>query len=173
MRTERLLDSAISGALVEILIFPYVSPTPSFKGKPTVGPFGRGIAAAIVAASMQLIFNQSRIIRLNFLSRREKRRDTTVESSVGSSEEKSTTEQVKEAMRTPTRNPKGEKLGEKSLPGRILGTMSRFLPIQNLSDEEYLEALQKKRKEVNRKLAEIEDEEKRIYDYATRSGRAV
>ena len=71
------------------------------------------------------------------------------------------------------RDPKGENLGEKSLPGRILGTLSTFLPIQKLSDEEYLSALMKKRAEVDKRLAEIESEEKRIYDYAASGDRRL
>lgn len=76
-------------------------------------------------------------------------------------------------MKVPTRDPEGEKLGEKSLPGRILSSMSTFLPIEKLSDEKYLAALERKRTEVDDRLVEIEREEVRIYDYASRGGREV
>jgi len=51
--------------------------------------------------------------------------------------------------------------------------MSTFLPIEKLSDEKYLAALERKRTEVDDRLVEIEREEVRIYDYASRGGREV
>ena len=51
--------------------------------------------------------------------------------------------------------------------------MSTFLPIQKLSDEDYLQALQKRRNQVDTRLRDIEREEVRIYEYAERAGRQV
>jgi hypothetical protein len=52
---------------------------------------------------------------------------------------------------------------ENSLPVRIMGFMSAFLPVRKLSDEEYLAALEKKRAGVNSRLCEIAEEEERIF----------
>ena len=52
-----------------------------------------------------------------------------------------------------------------SLPGRLLRGMSTILPVQRLSDDEYLELLERKRREVDKRLGEIEAEEMRIFEW--------
>lgn len=42
--------------------------------------------------------------------------------------------------------------------------MGHLMPIKKLSDEEYLEGLVKRQKEVNERLADIEVEEVRLYE---------
>lgn len=168
MRTSRLLDSAIVGALGG----PAMSPT--FRRalrsrRPLVALqhlAGASLTAALISSFLQIAVNQSRVLRISYLARRESRPVP-----IQRSEEKSTSEQVRDAFQNPVRDPGGEKLGEKSLPGRIMRTLSTFLPIQNLSDEEYLEALERKKGEVEKRLLEIEREEGRIYEYASRGGR--
>ena len=169
LRTARLLDGALSGALggPMLVIFQEISTGLRYQGR-SWRMARAGLTCALITSSLQMIANQSRIIRLNLLAKREANPREQVET-----EEKSTSEQMLDALRTPMRDAGGENLGEKSLPGRILGTLSTFLPIQKLSDEEYLSALMRKRAEVDKRLAEIENEEKRIYDYATSGNRRL
>jgi hypothetical protein len=173
VRTTRLLDSALTGALggPALVIFRETFTRLGYPGGPR-SMLRAGLTCALIASSLQLLVNQTRVLRLDLLARQDGRPLTTPNDS-GRPEEKSTSEQVRDSLRNPSRNPEGDKLGDKSLPGRILTTLSTFLPIQKLSDQEYLEALQRKRGEVDTRLAEIEREEGRIYEYATRGNREV
>ncbi len=141
-----------------------------FPGGP-IWALKQSLPFAIILTTVQILVNQSRVWRINLLARREKQ--SLLDPAQLWSDEKSTSEQVRDALKVPTRDPEGEKLGEKSLPGRILSSMSTFLPIEKLSDEKYLAALERKRTEVDDRLVEIEREEVRIYDYASRGGREV
>ncbi|GFZ45293.1 hypothetical protein JCM24511_03019 [Saitozyma sp. JCM 24511] len=58
---------------------------------------------------------------------------------------------------------------ENSLPSRIMGFMSAVLPVRRLSDDEYLAALEKQRKEVDGRLREIATEEEKIFEGMTRA----
>jgi hypothetical protein len=44
--------------------------------------------------------------------------------------------------------------------------MSRFLPVRQLSDEEYMATLEKRRREIDGRLRDIEAEEVRLFESA-------
>ncbi|OCF42023.1 hypothetical protein I317_04109 [Kwoniella heveanensis CBS 569] len=53
-----------------------------------------------------------------------------------------------------------------SFPERMMTSLSKFLPVRKLSDDEYIATLEKKRADVDKRLKEIDDEEKRMYAWA-------
>ncbi|WVQ96744.1 hypothetical protein IAU59_003851 [Kwoniella sp. CBS 9459] len=57
-----------------------------------------------------------------------------------------------------------------SFPERMMTSLSKFLPVRKLSDDEYLATLEKKRADVDKRLGEIEDEERRMYAWAESQG---
>ncbi|EIW73666.1 hypothetical protein TREMEDRAFT_59839 [Tremella mesenterica DSM 1558] len=66
---------------------------------------------------------------------------------------------MRESMADPLAKDKSD-----TLPTKILSSLSSFLPIRQLSNEAYLETLQRKRSEVDKRLKEIEEEELRIFE---------
>ena len=50
------------------------------------------------------------------------------------------------------------------VPQKIMGALSAFLPVKKLSDEEYLAVLERKRREVDERLEEIQKEELKIFE---------
>jgi hypothetical protein len=55
--------------------------------------------------------------------------------------------------------PAGERRGDAPITGRLMGVLSHVLPVRRLSDEDYLASLEKKRGEVDRRIAEIDEEQ--------------
>ncbi|WVF69242.1 hypothetical protein IAT40_004018 [Kwoniella sp. CBS 6097] len=57
-----------------------------------------------------------------------------------------------------------------SFPERMMTSLSKFLPVRKLSDDEYIATLEKKRADVDKRLREIDEEEKRMYAWAEAQG---
>ena len=173
MRTARLLDSALTGSLGgPIIVFFRDTLARMGYASPSRSVLRAGLTCAVITSSLQLVVNQTRITRVRYLARKEG--STSPPKPVDPSEavEASTTAQIRTALENPVKGPDGEVLGEKSLPARIMSTMSTFLPIRKISDEEYLSALERRRQAMDERIAEIESEEGRMYDAMTRDAKS-
>ncbi|WWC62479.1 uncharacterized protein I303_105075 [Kwoniella dejecticola CBS 10117] len=53
-----------------------------------------------------------------------------------------------------------------SFPETMMNSLTKFLPVRKLTNEEYIQTLEKKRADVDKRLKEIDEEEKRMYDWA-------
>ncbi|KAI9631944.1 uncharacterized protein MKK02DRAFT_21475 [Dioszegia hungarica] len=152
MRTERFLDSGISGSLAGGVL------SGATRGIRTVIP--AAITTGLIALAGQAVVNQVRVGRLKLLARRVGDMDGTAPQ--GQGEMVSTID----ALDNPTAPTTAA-----SLPGRIMKGLSHALPIRQLSDEEYLATLEKKKRDVAKRLGEIEVEELRLYE-ASQTGMA-
>ncbi|KAK8858517.1 hypothetical protein IAR55_002744 [Kwoniella newhampshirensis] len=174
VRTDRLLDSALAGGMTGGVL------SAAFRGRAT---FGKAfITSTLIGSILQLSTNQLRVFRLEYLAkqpqpRRETRSISSLAGSPSSSLDGSTTniefEKYDPSLSTnfnenllksssTTINPNQTP----SLPEKMMSGLSKFLPVRKLSNEEYLEQLEKKRADVDKRLKEIEDEEKRMYAWA-------
>jgi hypothetical protein len=160
MRTERFLDSGISGSLAGGVL------SGATRGIRTVIP--AAITTGLIALAGQAVVNQVRVGRLKLLARRVGDMDGTAPRYIGyigksgSGEgEEGQGEMVStiDALDDPTAPTTAA-----SLPGRIMKGLSHALPIRQLSDEEYLATLEKKKRDVAKRLGEIEVEELRLYE---------
>jgi hypothetical protein len=160
MRTERFLDSSISGGLAGGIL------SGGLRGVRTVIP--AAITTGLIAVAGQFVVNQVRIGRLRLLARRVGDMDGTAPTispipvtgaggdAAGAAKEGMVS--TIEALDNPTAPTTAG-----SLPGRIMQAMSHALPIRQLSDKEYLETLEKKRRDVDKRLKQIEEEELNLY----------
>lgn len=92
----------------------------------------------------------------------------TATTDLGSSPESTSTTTQTPTLRQSLENPTTKLTTEQeptSLPGRLLRGMSTILPVQRLTDDEYLALLQRKRADVDKRLGEIANEEIRIFDW--------
>jgi hypothetical protein len=154
MRTERFLDSSISGGLAGGIL------SGGLRGIRTVVP--AAITTGLIALAGQFVVNQVRIGRLRLLARRVGDMDGTSPhipvQAGGMANEGEEMVSTIEALDNPTAATTAG-----SLPGRIMKGLSHALPIRQLSDEEYLATLEKKRRDVNKRVAQIEEEELKLY----------
>lgn len=161
IRTERFLDSSISGGLAGGLL------SAGMRGARTVLP--ATVTSSLIALTGQWIVNEVRIGRLRLLARRVGDMDETAgvisgngahRGAPGSSpSEPDTPPSVAGSLEHPTAPTTGN-----SLPGRIMQGMTRFLPVRKLSDDEYLATLEKKRADLDKRLSLIDEEELRLFE---------
>jgi hypothetical protein len=71
---------------------------------------------------------------------------------------------LRESFENPLTRPTREQEA-KSLPGKLLRGISTILPVQRLTDDEYLALMERKRREVDKRLREIDAEEIRIFEW--------
>lgn len=127
-----------------------------------------GITAGIITTLLQFTVNQARVIRLDILASQNPQPQSTTP--VDFSPALSVSQSPEHSFPKPTgishsfENSTKSKQDQDSLPSKIMNAMSAFTPVRKLSDEEYLEVLQKKRGEIATRLREIEEEEVDLYD---------
>lgn len=156
MRTERFLDSGISGGLAGGIL------SGGVRGVRTVIP--AAITTGLIALTGQFIVNSVRIGRLRLLARRVGDMDGTAPSPaaiIHGDEGKEGKVSTIDALDNPTAPTTAT-----SLPGKIMKGLSHALPIRQLSDEEYLSTLEKKRRDLDKRLAQIEEEGLILYEAA-------
>ncbi|GMK58246.1 hypothetical protein CspeluHIS016_0502780 [Cutaneotrichosporon spelunceum] len=146
IRLNRLLDSAIAGAAAGGGLSTFT------RGPRTLIP--AAFTAALLATAGQGLVNQTRVWRLELLARRAREAQPT---QVPTSAPEPTVD-VMESFEAPAK-PDGQRRGDAPLTSRMMGVLSHILPVKKLSDEEYLTGLEKKRDDVNRRIAEIDAEQ--------------
>ncbi|WVR06280.1 hypothetical protein IAU60_003310 [Kwoniella sp. DSM 27419] len=176
VRLDRLVDSALAGGLTGGAL------SAGFRGRAT---FGRAaFTSALIASVLQLSANQLRVFRLKALAKRapdDPPSTSTLSGGIPTPDDlqyaqitptPSTDSSILQSFEDPlkTSNPLTN-ASPPSLPERMMGSLSKVLPVRKLTNNEYLETLEKKRAEVDRRLKEIDDEEKRMYDWAKSQGR--
>lgn len=113
--------------------------------------FPAAFTASLIASIAQIGVNQARVFRLEMLAKQARGpqpvpvpEEPRIEA-VQSFEEP---RKAEDAIR-----------GDAVITGKVLGVLSKFLPVKRLTDEEYLERLETKRKQVDVRLKEIEEEQ--------------
>ncbi|WVO19168.1 uncharacterized protein IAS62_000446 [Cryptococcus decagattii] len=154
VRTDRVLDSALAGALTGGLL------SATFRGRATFGK--AAFTSALITSALQLSANQLRVIRLNYLAKNQTRISSL--DTVAPSEQEPTA--AFDALKSSIPSP--EPTSPPSLSERIMSSLTKVLPVRKLSNEEYLATLEKKRAEVDKRLKEIAEEEMRMYEWAQR-----
>ncbi|ODN95269.1 hypothetical protein L198_04659 [Cryptococcus wingfieldii CBS 7118] len=160
-RTERILDSALAGGLTGGVL------SAAFRGR---GTFGKAaFTSGLITSTLQLGVNQFRVMRLNYLA------GESSPSPAGSTPP--STPPPVSLPPTPTFDtlksdlPIPQPADKPSLPERMMTSLSTFLPVRKLTNQEYLETLEKKKEGVETRLKEIADEEVRMYEWADRQGK--
>ncbi|BEI82431.1 hypothetical protein CcaverHIS002_0302990 [Cutaneotrichosporon cavernicola] len=144
VRMNRILDSAIAGAAAGGGLSTFI------RGPRTLIP--AAFTAGLLATVGQGLVNQSRVWRLELLAKRARE---------GLPEPAPAFEpavEVMESFETPAK-PDGERRGDAPITSRMMGVLSHILPVKKLSDEDYLAGLEKKRNDVDRRIAEIDAEQ--------------
>jgi len=131
----------------------------------------------MVTSLLQLGVNQLRVTRLRVLARNTSNPTTLpvdFPSQTQSAQPPTPTPSntfspsLRDSLENPAKKPSTQAEESRSLPARIMAGVTAVLPVRKLSDEEYLAALEKKRAEVDKRLEEIEDEERRIFESESR-----
>ncbi|WWD18406.1 hypothetical protein CI109_102856 [Kwoniella shandongensis] len=169
VRTDRLLDSALAGGLTGGVL------SSAFRGRAT---FGKAfITSSLIGSILQLSANQLRVFRLEYLAKQSQSQPISSqapasatglipETAAGIYDPSLITNFNEHSLKSNTPTPTKENPQTPSLPEKMMKGLSKFLPVRKLTDDEYLEQLQKKRDDVDKRLREIEDEEKRMYEWA-------
>ncbi|TXT13509.1 hypothetical protein VHUM_00876 [Vanrija humicola] len=150
VRTERLLDSGIAGALSGGGL------SAAMRGPKTLLP--AAFTSALIATLLQFSVNSVRVARLEILAKRledAKAREAPVPVAEA------------EAFDNPLKE-EGAQRGDAPITSRILGKLSSFLPVRKLTDEDYLATLERKRADVDKRLAEIDAEQLTMFERAQR-----
>ncbi|WVQ65863.1 uncharacterized protein L199_004041 [Kwoniella botswanensis] len=173
VRWDRVSDSAIAGGLTGGVL------SAAFRGRATF--VKAGITSSLIASILQLSINQARVIRLKTLAKRQSTSTITSPPSPqktleGSfNDQNQSQSQITQSFEQPLKNPipntdiKLESQKHESnvtFPERMMNSLTKFLPVRKLTNEEYVQTLEKKRMEVDKMLREIDEEEKRMYDWA-------
>lgn len=157
VRLERVLDSAIAGALsggaLSVFARGFGLGTLTVGGPRTLFP--AAFTASLIAAGVQVAVNQARVTRLEMLAKRDSQEVVAAEPMPQLL--------VREAFED-TKKPEGAKRGDAAISTRILGVLTNILPIRRLDNDEYLGMLERKRKEVDRRLAEIDKEQLDLFE---------
>lgn len=128
-----------------------------------------GFTAGIVTSLLQLTVNQFRVVRLHLLARHSADEPTpTPTLSTDSQSDSKFDISLRSSLENPTLTAPTPEEESKTLPGRMIRGLATVLPVRKVSDDDYLALLIKKRNEVERRLKEIEQEEWRIYETATK-----
>ncbi|ADV21777.1 hypothetical protein I305_01820 [Cryptococcus gattii E566] len=152
VRTDRVLDSALAGALTGGVL------SATFRGRATFGK--AAFTSALITSALQLSANQLRVMRLNYLAKNQ--------TGISSLDTVAPSEQVPTATFDALKSsiPSPEPTSPPSLPERMMSSLIKVLPVRKLTNEEYLATLEKKRAEVDKRLKEIAEEEMRMYEWA-------
>nr|ODO01048.1 hypothetical protein L204_01773 [Cryptococcus depauperatus CBS 7855] len=150
IRTNRLLDSSLAGALAGGGL------SSAFRGRATF--VKAAFTSALITTALQFSVNQFRAWRLNYLADRPVASPLQESSPQVSAYPSSSFEALKSDL------PASQNLPP-ALPERIMLNLSKFFPVRKLSNQEYLQTLEKKRTNINKRLREIEDEERRMYEW--------
>ncbi|CAK9783476.1 hypothetical protein CC85DRAFT_329651 [Cutaneotrichosporon oleaginosum] len=142
VRTDRLLDSAVAAAAAGGALSAFT------RGPRTLLP--AAFTTALLATVGQGLVNQTRVWRLEVLAKRVR------EGAEARADERPVDVMV--AFEEPAK-PAGERRGDAPITGRVMSVLSHILPVKRLSDEDYLASLEKKRAEVDRRIAEIDSEQ--------------
>nr|XP_019045730.1 hypothetical protein I302_06121 [Kwoniella bestiolae CBS 10118]OCF24660.1 hypothetical protein I302_06121 [Kwoniella bestiolae CBS 10118] len=170
VRWDRLSDSAIAGGLTGGVL------SAAFRGRATF--LKAGITSSLIASILQISINQARVIRLKTLA---KQSTPSLPQSASMDDPSATTilpgkddqvhSQISQSFEQPLKPPLPTTIQEAesqkpTFPEKMMNSLTKFLPVRKLTNEEYVETLEKKRMEVDKRLREIDDEEKRMYDWA-------
>ncbi|WWC88753.1 uncharacterized protein L201_003666 [Kwoniella dendrophila CBS 6074] len=186
VRWDRLSDSAISGGLTGGVL------SAAFRGRATF--VKAGITSSLIASILQLSVNQARVIRLKTLAKQTLSLDSqsqledvstqpmqsTQTSSSNSSplddpiEPKSDMQsQITQSFESPIKSSNYDQnilqntLNEKpSFPEKMMNSLTKILPVRKLSNDEYIQTLEKKKQDIEKRLKEIDDEEERMYNWS-------
>ncbi|OWZ46740.1 hypothetical protein C356_02930 [Cryptococcus neoformans c45] len=151
MRTDRVLDSALAGALTGGVL------SAAFRGRAT---FGRAaFTSALITSALQASANQLRVMRLSYLAKNQAKM-SSLDTAPSEHEPTATFDALKSSTPAP------EPTSPPSLPERMMSSFTKILPVRKLSNEEYLATLEKKRADVDKRLKEIAEEEMRMYEWA-------
>ncbi|OWZ57632.1 hypothetical protein C349_03070 [Cryptococcus neoformans var. grubii Br795] len=150
MRTDRVLDSALAGALTGGAL------SAAFRGRATFGK--AAFTSALITSALQASANQLRVMRLSYLAKSQAKMSSL---DTAPSEHEPTAKFDALKSSTPAPDPTSP-----SLPERMMSSFTKILPVRKLSNEEYLATLEKKRADVDKRLKEIAEEEMRMYEWA-------
>lgn len=168
MRTDRVLDSALAGALTggalsaafreafSITITKELAKPGIIGGRATFGK--AAFTSALITSALQASANQLRVMRLSYLAKSQAKM-SSLDTAPSEHEPTATFDALKSS--TPAPDPTSP-----SLPERMMSSFTKILPVRKLSNEEYLATLEKKRADVDKRLKEIAEEEMRMYEWA-------
>ncbi|WVQ72869.1 hypothetical protein IAR50_002430 [Cryptococcus sp. DSM 104548] len=158
MRTERILDSALAGGLTGGIL------SAAFRGR---GTFGKAaFTSGLITSTLQYGVNEFRVMRLNYLAGESSPPSLEAAPPSTPTPMSSTPALAFETLKSDLPIPQSS--DKPSLPERMMTSLSTFLPVRKLTNEEYLETLEKKKEGVEKRLKEIADEEVRMYEWAER-----
>lgn len=169
MRTDRVLDSALAGALTggvlsaafreafSITITKELAKPGIIGGRATFGK--AALTSALITSALQASANQLRVMRLSYLAKNQAKM-SSLDTAPSEHEPTATFDALKSS--TPAPDP----TSPPSLPERMMSSFTKILPVRKLSNEEYLATLEKKRADVDKRLKEIAEEEMRMYEWA-------
>ncbi|WWC70683.1 uncharacterized protein I206_104634 [Kwoniella pini CBS 10737] len=172
VRWNRLLDSSIAGGLTGGIL------SAAFRGKATF--LKAGITSSLITSIIQLSINQIRIIRLKTLAKqsiqlenKDKDKNSIIFSKSHKEYNSSFNESQSQIIKSFEDNlrPSDEEITKSniekpSFPEKMMNSLTKFLPVRKLTNEEYIQTLEKKKDDINKRLKEIDEEEKRMYDWA-------
>ncbi|KAK4684708.1 hypothetical protein P7C73_g5463, partial [Tremellales sp. Uapishka_1] len=154
VRWNRMWDSALSGGLAGAAL------SGGLRGRQTIPR--AFLTSSLLASLLQFSMNQLRVIRLELLASRNP--PPVPLDPPRSTPDLTTAKAMVTSMERPQKTIPTTAEAQVSLPGRIMNALSHFLPVNKLSDQEYLEVLEKNKAKVARKLQQIEEEELAIFD---------
>ncbi|KAL1412951.1 hypothetical protein Q8F55_000700 [Vanrija albida] len=161
VRTERLLDSGLSGALSGGGL------SAAIRGPRTLVP--AAFTAGLIATLLQFSVNSVRVARLEILAKRlEEGKVPVVVAEPAEPAEPTIASSVPPAFDNPLKE-EGAQRGDAPITSRILGTLSGFLPVRKLTDDDYLATLERKRADVDKRLAEIDAEQLTMFERSTQN----
>ncbi|WVQ80510.1 hypothetical protein IAT38_002615 [Cryptococcus sp. DSM 104549] len=156
VRTDRLLDSGIAGALAGAVMSGAVRGIHTApKGASTMG---------LIAVAMQALVNQTRVYRLNSLAKSEAENAAAGITPRDPSAPHRTVRTLFEEHSTKANAPVPHEDDTPTLPEMIVLGLSKILPVRKISNEEYLATLEKRKASIQKRLGEIEDEERMMFE---------
>ena len=148
IRHDRVLDTTLTAILA------YGTYAGFTRGRGAI--VRAGLTAGFGAGILQYAVNFARVSRIKALSKQGGSAQHQPQPSM----------RLRETLENPTQTP--DMKYEDTFQGKIFKVMSYLLPLDKMTKAEYLEKLLGERDVVDRKLAALEAEENRIYDWIQR-----
>lgn len=117
-----------------------------------------GLGVAAFTTLTQFIINSVRVKRLQVLTKRAAAGAPELVTREFVPEPAASSEEAFDAPRR-----EDETVGSSPLSQRILRILEKVSPVRQISDDEYLETLEKRRREIDKRLAEIQEEEELLF----------
>jgi len=124
------------------------------------------ITSALIATLGQLAVNEVRAQRLEMLARKAKAAQSTQPASELAADELPDLPSVSDAL-SDTAKPAGAKRGDSPLTQRMLEKLTAGLPIKKITDEEYLATMEKRKRDIAKRLKEIDREQLALFERST------